>query len=131
VTCSPYGSYGRECGRVVASANLLYDSCTADLSAGQKKETVWEDEAMQIKTNGRYKWRLDLYDHVSEELGADTRTDAIDASCEFTRNMLANLERAVDHSDMTEELAEILSTPKVKVQYQGESGVNIHDRDRE
>lgn len=86
---------------------------------------------MRIKTNGRYKWRLDLYDHVSEELGADTRTDAIDISCEFTRNMLANLERAADHSDMTEELAEMLSTPKVKVQYQGESGENIHDRDRE
>jgi hypothetical protein len=46
VTCSPYGLYGRECGRVVASAGLLFDPYAADLSADQEGETVQEGESM-------------------------------------------------------------------------------------
>ena len=39
--------------------------------------------------------------------------------------MLPALERAVEHPDMTEELAEILSTSAVNVEYRVETGVSI------
>jgi hypothetical protein len=39
--------------------------------------------------------------------------------------MLPALERAVEHEDMTEDLAEILSTPTVEVEYEIETGVNV------
>jgi hypothetical protein len=39
--------------------------------------------------------------------------------------MLPALEKAVEHPDMTEELAEILTTPTVDVEYQVETGVDI------
>ena len=84
---------------------------------------------MRIRTNREYAWRMDLYDDVAEQLGEQTRSGAVDTSCAFTRNMLANLERAADYPDMTEELAEILSTPQVKVQYEVCSGVRINGRD--
>jgi hypothetical protein len=39
--------------------------------------------------------------------------------------MLPALAEAVEHEDMTEELAEILSTRAVEVEYRVETGVNI------
>ena len=39
--------------------------------------------------------------------------------------MLPALEKAVEHPDMTEELAEILTTPTVDVEYQVETGVSV------
>lgn len=82
---------------------------------------------MRIRTNGTHQWRTDLYDDVADLLDENTRSGGIDASCEFTRSMIRNLERAADHPDMTEELAEILSTPQVEVEYRVESGVNVRD----
>ena len=82
---------------------------------------------MRVNTADSYAWRLDLYDDVASMLGESTRSGGIDASCEFTRQMLRNLERAADHPDMTEELAEILSTDQVELEYRVETGVNIHD----
>lgn len=52
----------------------------------------------------------------------------IDGFCEFTEQMLPNLERAMDHPDMTEELAEILSTRKVQLEYHVETDVRINDK---
>lgn len=63
---------------------------------------------MRIQTTGRYDWRLDLYDNVDELLNENTRSGAIDASCEFTQQMLRNLACAIEHPDMTKELAERL-----------------------
>lgn len=54
-----------------------------------------------------------------------TRSGGIDRACEFTREMLDNLEEVVDHPDMTEELAEVLSTSRVEVEYCVETGVNV------
>lgn len=68
-----------------------------------------KDYPIRISTNGRYEWRTDLYDDDAEQLDKQTQAGAIDASCEFTKNMLTNLEWATDHPNMTEELAEILS----------------------
>ena len=39
--------------------------------------------------------------------------------------MLPALAKAVEHEDMTEELAEILTTPAVDVEYRVETGVNV------
>ena len=50
---------------------------------------------------------------------------ALDGACEFTREMLGNLERAVEHPDMTEDLPEILSTRAVDVEYRVETGVTV------
>ena len=80
---------------------------------------------MRIETSGDYVWRTDLYDDIGNRLGESTRSGAVDGACEFTREMLGNLERAVEHPDMTEELAEVLSTRPVKVEYRIERGVSV------
>jgi hypothetical protein len=86
---------------------------------------VQNREFMRIRTNGDYEWRLGLYDDVGRLLGENTRSGAIDASCEFTQQILPALAKAVEHPDMTENLAEILSTPTVDVEYRVERGVNV------
>jgi hypothetical protein len=80
---------------------------------------------MRVRTSGNYEWRTDLYDRTADRLGEGTRSGGIDGACEFTRQMLDNLEEAVEHPDMTEELAEILSTSVVDVEYRVETGVNV------
>lgn len=80
---------------------------------------------MRIETTGDYAWRTDLYDDVGDQLGENTRSGAIDASAEFTRQMLPALAEAVEHPDMTEELAETLSTRSVDVEYRVETGVTV------
>jgi hypothetical protein len=76
---------------------------------------------MRINTDGAYAWRTDLYDDVGDRLNESTRSGAIDASCAFTRRMLDYLDHAIDHPDMTPELATILSTPRVSVSYHVET----------
>jgi len=80
---------------------------------------------MRIRTSGESEWRLGSYDDVGELLDENTRSGAIDASCLFTRQMLPALEKAAEHPDMTEDLAEILTTPTVDVEYQVETGVSV------
>ena len=80
---------------------------------------------MRIRSSGKFAYREDLYDDVGDRLGENTRSGAVDGACEFTREMLGNLERAVEHPDMTEELAEILSTRAVDVGYRIETGITI------
>ena len=41
--------------------------------------------------------------------------------------MFSNLERAIEHPDMTPELAQVLSTSVVKLEYRVETGVQIND----
>ena len=82
---------------------------------------------MRIRTNDKFAWRESLYSDVAELLGEGTKSGGIDASCEFTRHMMRNLERAASHPDMTEELAEILSTPQVELEYEVRSGVNVRE----
>ena len=80
---------------------------------------------MRIRTNGEYDWRTDLYDETAERFNVGSKSGGIDAACEFSQSMLNNLERAAGHPDMTPELAEVLSTPDVKIEYRIESGVWI------
>jgi hypothetical protein len=81
---------------------------------------------VHIKSSGEYAWREDLYDRVGEHLRENTRSGAIDGACEFTEQMIPNLEAAANHPDMTEELAEVLSTSTVQLEYRVESGVRIN-----
>ena len=80
---------------------------------------------MRIRTNGDYDWRTDLYDDTAERFGVGTKSAGIDAACEFSTQMLCNLERAVEHEDMTEELADVLSTANVTVEYRVETSLEI------
>jgi hypothetical protein len=80
---------------------------------------------MRIRTDSDYDWRTDLYDETAESFDVGTKSGGIDAACEFSNQMLRNLERAAEHEDMTEELAEVLSTQRVTVEHRIETGVNI------
>ena len=80
---------------------------------------------MRIRTSGDYDWRLGLYDDVGDLLDENTRSGAIDGACLFTRQMLPALEKASEHPDMTEELAEVLSTPTVDVEHRVETSINV------
>jgi len=72
---------------------------------------------MRIRTDGEHDWRTDLYDETAERFGVGTKSGGIDAACEFSTQMLRNLERAADHPDMTEDLAELLSTSNVTLEH--------------
>ena len=80
---------------------------------------------MRIRTDGEYDWRTDLYDETAERFGVGTKSGGIDAACEFSTQMLRNLERAADHPDMTEDLAELLSTSNVTVKHRVVTGLEI------
>jgi hypothetical protein len=80
---------------------------------------------MRIRTDGEYDWRTDLYDETAERFGVGTKSGGIDAACEFSTQMLRNLERAAEHPDMTEDLAELLSTANVTVKHRVVTGVEI------
>jgi hypothetical protein len=51
----------------------------------------------------------------------------VDGACEFTKRMLPALQRAVEYPDITEDLAEALSTSIVEVEYEVDTGVNVRD----
>jgi hypothetical protein len=80
---------------------------------------------MRIRTNGDYDWRTDLYDETAESFDVGTKSAGIDAACQFSTQMLRNLERAAEHEDMTEDLAEVLSTANVTVEHRTVTGVEI------
>lgn len=83
---------------------------------------------VHINSSGDHAWREDRYDRVGKHLGEQTKSGAIDGACEFTEQMLPNLEHAMDHPDTTEELAEILSTNLVRLEYRVETDVRINDK---
>jgi hypothetical protein len=80
---------------------------------------------MRINTNGEKDYLTDLYERTAERFGVGTKSGGIDAACEFSTQMLRNLERAAEHDDMTEDLAELLSTANVTVEYRLETSLEI------
>ena len=80
---------------------------------------------MRINTDGTKEYRTRLYERTAERFAVGTKSGGIDAACEFSSSMLGNLEKAASHPDMTPELAEVLSTPDVEVEYRIESGVRV------
>ena len=79
----------------------------------------------RIRTDGKFTYRANLVDDVADLLDENTRVGAVEASCEFTPAMLPALERAIEHPDMTEELAEILSTRVVEIEYEVSTDVSV------
>lgn len=82
---------------------------------------------MRINTSDKYEWRTDLYDRVGDLMNESTRSGAVDASAQFTEEMMHNLERVMDHPDMTPELAALLSTSQVELEYEIQSSVEVRD----
>lgn len=68
-----------------------------------------------------------MYDRVGELLSESMRSGAVDGAVEFTEEMIGNLEQAAEHPDMTEDLADVLLTSKVEVEYEVKSGVSVKD----
>lgn len=83
---------------------------------------------MNIKTDGDYEYRLDLMRRVMQRTDENTRSGAIDRSMEGYLHLLDALERAVEHPDMTKNLAEILSTPYAEVVYDLNTNVKADKR---
>lgn len=82
---------------------------------------------MRIRTDGRFAYREDVLDD-NADLWDCNKTDAVLESCEFTREMLGRrgaLREALDHPDMTPELAEILSTKAVELEVRRETEFHI------
>ena len=61
-----------------------------------------------------------------QSTGEGTKSGAFDFSTEFTLRMLQNLDQAIHHPDMTEELAEVLSTPTVNLSYRIEADLDVN-----
>ena len=80
---------------------------------------------MNIKTDGQYEYRLDLMRRIMQRTGENTKAGAVDRAMESYLELLDALERAGDHPDMTEELAEALSTPHVEVVHRTEHEINV------
>lgn len=92
--------------RVSESKYLPIAKCVHDMA-----------ESIRIRTDGNKAYRKDVIARASE-IWECNQTDAVINSCIFSSRMVDNLERAKDHPDMTRELAEILSTPNVRVSIQ-------------
>lgn len=80
---------------------------------------------MRINTNGKKEYRTELYEDTADRFGVGSKSGGIDTACEFSNQMLRNLERAAEHEDMTKELAEVLSTATVKIEYEVNTNVVI------
>lgn len=82
---------------------------------------------MRIRTDGKYEYRTDAIESAKAALDETTNTAAVISACEFSRKMRRALERAVDHPDMTPELAEVLSTSELPIEYRVEARVGADD----
>ena len=85
---------------------------------------------MRIKTNGKHEYRLDQLRQIMQTTNEGTKSGAFDFSTEFTLQMLDNLDKAARHPDMTEELAEVLSTSIVNVSYRVEADLEVKPSQR-
>jgi hypothetical protein len=79
---------------------------------------------MRIRTDGKYEYRKDAVEGAAAFWDCN-KTEAVIRSCEFTQRMTKNVERALEHPDMTAELAEALSTPYVELEYRIETGLSV------
>ena len=78
---------------------------------------------MRIRTDGEFEYRKDAIESAKQALDETTNTATVIGACEYARKMRRNLERAVDHEDMTPELAALLSTTEIPVEVRRETSV--------
>ena len=62
-----------------------------------------------------------------QQANENTKAGAFDFLTAFTLQMLRNLDQALEHPDMTAELADVLSTPSVELEYQVETEMRVND----
>ena len=77
---------------------------------------------MRIRTDGDRAHRVEMIE-MAADLWDCNKTDAVLRSCEYAVRMDRRLRAALEHPDMTPELAEVLSTPDVPLRYEIETGV--------
>jgi len=80
---------------------------------------------MRIRTDGDYAHRLDAIESAMQALDENTKTAAVIVACEHARQDRKAKERALAHPDMTPELAEVLSTPTMRLHYEIQTTVDI------
>ena len=85
---------------------------------------------MRIKTDGKHEYRVDQLRQIMQAAGEGTKSGAFDFSTEFTLRMLKNLDQVLQHPDMTEELAEVLSTSTVDLTYRVETDLDVNQSRR-
>jgi hypothetical protein len=79
---------------------------------------------MRIRTDGEKAHRTETID-MAADLWDCNKTEAVLRSCEYAVRMEQRLQAALEHPDMTPELAEVLSTPHVPLRYEIETGVEF------
>lgn len=87
-------------------------------------------DSLRIRMDGKFAHRKDTIEGAAKTFDCN-KTDAVLKACEFAIRMIdgmgqpSNLERALDHPDMTPELAEVLSTPEAKLEIRRETEVRV------
>jgi len=83
------------------------------------------EPGMRIRTDGDYVHRIDTIQAAMTALDENTKTAAVLAACEHARQDRRAKEKALAHPDMTEELAELLSTSELQLTYKVETAVTV------
>ena len=100
-------------------------------TTGNESRRVDQGDYLVLSGGDRHEYdrghRNDRDGRSDQEADLRRRAGAIDGACAFTQQMLPALAAAADHPDMTEELADVLTTPMVEVEYQVESGANVRN----
>lgn len=79
---------------------------------------------MRIRTDGDYEHRKYTIEDAARVWDCN-KTQAVMRSCEFSEEMIRNLEKALQHPDMTDELAEVLSTRHVELERELQTSVDV------
>lgn len=79
---------------------------------------------MRIRTDGDYSHRKLTIEDAAATWDCN-KTQAVMRSCEFSEAMIRNLRAALQHEDMTDDLAEVLSTPHVQLTRELNTSVDI------
>ena len=77
----------------------------------------------RIRTDDGNEHRYDTIQDAKEVFGEGNNTAAIIAACRHVRYDLRVIRRALNHLDMTPEIATVLSTPLMQLEYRIESAV--------
>lgn len=84
---------------------------------------------------GKFAHRKDAIEGAAETFDCN-KTDAVLKACEFAMRMIdrmgqpLNLERALNHPDMTPELAEVLLTPEAILEIRLETTIRVQIKNR-
>ncbi|GAA0304082.1 DUF7692 domain-containing protein [Halarchaeum salinum] len=77
-------------------------------------------KSFRMDTSGDKAHREDLLEDAMDRFDESTKSGAVVAALDFSRQIETALERASEHPDMTEELADVLSTSHFEVVHEVE-----------